>query len=550
MKIYPLLLISLIAATGFGAEAHVATGPAVTSSAERLGAVSFAVSCSPAVEARFSRGIALLHDVWYQEAQKQFEEIAKADPDCAMAHWGVAMSLFHQIWDRPDAATVAHGWRELQAARARPAKSARERGYIAALSGFYQPDQRDYQSRIEGYAAAMAKLYQDYPRDTDAGAFYALSLLAAQAPNDASVALNRKAMAVLSPLFLQYPDHPGVVHYIIHACDTPSLAPDGLAAAKHYGEIAASAPHAVHMPGHIFARLGMWQEDIDANVASVAASHAAEARKQSGAMDQFHSDDFLLYAYLQSGQDAKANAVLHDSAAAIAHFETASDMGEHYMTGMFPYYRTKLPIFFDLEMRDWNAAAALQAIPGAPPETQTLTFWGRTVAAGHLHQPRQARDNLSAYDELIEKIKKGRHAYFADSTGARIMRGEMLAWIAFAEGDSAGAVKQMQESADLQDQVGQGEVDIPAREMLADILLELKRPQEALAEYKKALMLSPNRFNGLFNAGMAAEAAGEKVQAQSYYAALLKLTDNGSRSTRTEFDHVKTVVSPARLAVK
>ena len=550
MKFYPLLLISLIATAAFATEKNAPPGRPVTSAAEQLGTVSFSVSCAPAVEARFTRGVALLHDFWYQEARRQFEEIAKADPSCAMAHWGVAMSLFHQIWDRPDDATVAHGWREMQAAQARPAKTAREREYVAALSGFYKPDQRNYQSRIEGYAAAMAKLYQDYPGDTDAGAFYALSLLAAQPPNEASVTLNQKAMAVLSPLFVKYPDHPGVVHYIIHACDTPSLAPDGLAAAKHYGEIAASAPHAVHMPGHIFARLGMWQEDIDSNVGSVAASHAAEARKQSGAMDQFHSDDFLLYAYLQSGQDAKAKAVLHDSAAAIAHFESMSDMGEHYMVGMFPYYRTKLPIFFDLEMRDWEAAAVIEAIAGAPPETQTLTFWARTVAAGHLHQPRQARENLVAYDALIEKIKLGRHAYFADSTGASITRGEMLAWIAFAEGNSADAVKLMQESADLQDKVGQGEVDIPAREMLADILLELKRPQEALAEYKKALILSPNRFNGLFNAGMAAEAAGDKVQAQAYYATLLKLTDNGSQSTRPEFVHAKAAVSAARVAVK
>jgi tetratricopeptide (TPR) repeat protein len=550
MKIYPLLLISLLGPTGFAAE-NAATSQTTASSAERLGTVSFSVSCaSSSAKPQFTRGIALLHDFWYQEARQQFEEIAKADPNCAMAHWGVAMSLFHQIWDRPDDATVAHGWREMQAAQAHPAKTAREREYVAALSGFYQPDQRNYQSRIEGYAAAMAKLYQKYPGDTDAGAFYALSLLAAQRPNEASVTLNQKAMAVLSPLFVKYPDHPGVVHYIIHACDTPSLAPDGLAAAKHYGEIAASAPHAVHMPGHIFARLGMWREDIDSNVGSVAASHAAEARKQSGAMDQLHSDDFLLYAYLQSGQDAKAKAVLHDSAAAIARFESMSDMGEHYMVGMFPYYRTKLPIFFDLEMRDWKAAAAIETIAGAPPETQTLTFWARTVATGHLHQPRQARDNLVAYDALIEKIKQGRHAYFADSTGARITRGEMLAWIAFAEGNPADAVKQMQESADLQDKVGQGEVDIPSREMLADILLELKRPQEALVEYKKALILSPNRFNGLFNAGMAAEAAGDKVQAQAYYATLLKLTENGAQSTRSEFDHVKTIVPSARLAVK
>jgi tetratricopeptide (TPR) repeat protein len=524
--------------------------PAAQDSTERLGTVSFAVTCAPAVHKAFIRGVALLHDFWYQEAQRQFAEIANTDPSCAMAHWGVAMSLYHQIWDRPDAATVANGWQQMQAALARPAKTARERGYVAALSGFYEPGARDYQARVEAYAAAMGKLYQDYPKDTDAGAFYALALLASQAPNDDSLTLNRKAMAVLTPLFAQYPDHPGVVHYIIHACDTPALAQDGLAAARHYGEIAASAPHAVHMPGHIFARLGMWQADIDANVASVAASHAAESRKQSGAMDQFHSDDFLVYAYLQSGQEARAKAVLDDSAAAIAHFETMSDMGDHYMTGMFPYYRTKLPIFYNLELRDWKTAAALQAVAGAPPESQTLTYWARTVAAGHLHQAQQAQADLSDYDALMAKIKQGRHAYFADSTGARIQRGEMLAWIAFAENTPADALERMGEAADLQDKVGQGEVDIPAREMLADILLELGRPQDALAEYKKALALSPNRFNGLFNAGKAAEEVGDAPQAQRYYATLLKITDNGSQSARPEFDHVRRVVSSAKLAVK
>ncbi len=538
MKTLSLWLIYLLALPG-----------AAFAATEQLGVVSFPVSCTPAVHANFVRGVALLHDFWYQEAERQFEDIAKSDPHCAMAHWGVAMSIYHQIWDRPDDARLAHGWREMQAARAHRAKGAREREYVAALSEFYRPG-RDYQARVEAYAAAMGTLYSHYPADTDAGAFYALALLASQAPDDDSLTLHHKAMAVLTPLFAKYPDHPGVVHYIIHACDTPSLAQDGLAAAKHYGEIASSAPHAVHMPGHIFARLGMWQADIESNVGSVAASHAAEQRKQSGAMDQFHSDDFLVYAYLQSGQEARAKAVLDESAAAIAHFETMSDMGEHYMTGMFPYYRTKLPIFYHLELRDWKTAATLPAVAGAPPESQTLTYWARTVAAGHMHDAQQARANLADYDVLMAQIKKGRHAYFADSTGSRIERGEMLAWIAFAEGNSAEALKHMREAADLQDKVGQGEVDIPAREMLADILLDLGRPQEALAEYQKALTLSPNRFNGLFNAGRAAEAAGDPAKAQSYYAKLLQLTDNGAQSTRPEFDHVKSVVASAKLAVK
>jgi tetratricopeptide (TPR) repeat protein len=510
-----------------------------TPAGEQLGKVSFSVSCSPSVRAPFNRGAALLHDFWYDEARPQFERIAKSDPGCAMAHWGIAMSLYHQIWDRPDEQTMARGWKEMQAARVHPAKTAREREYVAALSGFFAPDKRDYRARVEAYSAAMAALYKHYPHDIDAGTFYALSLLAAEAPDDTSLAQEHKAMAVLNPLFATYPDHPGVVHYIIHACDTPSLAPDGLAAAKHYGEIAASAPHAVHMPGHIFARLGLWQADIDANRAAVAASQAADARHRSGAMDQFHSDDFLLYAYLQSGNDAGAKAVLADAVAALDHFEAMPNMADHYMTGMFPYYRTEMPIFFDLEMRNWKSASALEPIAGAPPEAQTLTYWARTIAAGHLHQAEQARADLVEYDSLEEQVKKGRHAYFADSTGARIARGEILAWTAFAEGNSTDALKHMRESADLQDKVGQGEVDIPAREMLADMLLELGQPREALVEYKQALILSPNRFNGLYNAGRAAEAVGDTVQAKSYFAALLESTDKGSRSARPEFDHVR-----------
>jgi tetratricopeptide (TPR) repeat protein len=510
-----------------------------TPAGEQLGKVSFSVSCSPSVRAPFNRGAALLHDFWYDEARPQFERIAKSDPGCAMAHWGIAMSLYHQIWDRPDEQTMARGWKEIQAARVHPAKTAREREYVAALSGFFAPDKRDYRARVEGYSAAMAALYKHYPHDIDAGTFYALSLLAAEAPDDTSLAQEHKAMAVLNPLFATYPDHPGVVHYIIHACDTPSLAPDGLAAAKHYGEIAASAPHAVHMPGHIFARLGLWQADIDANRAAVAASQAADARHRSGAMDQFHSDDFLLYAYLQSGNDAGAKAVLADAVAALDHFEAMPNMADHYMTGMFPYYRTEMPIFFDLEMRNWKSASALEPIAGAPPEAQTLTYWARTIAAGHLHQAEQARADLVEYDSLEEQVKKGRHAYFADSTGARIARGEILAWTAFAEGNSTDALKHMRESADLQDKVGQAEVDIPAREMLADMLLELGQPREALVEYKQALILSPNRFNGLYNAGRAAEAVGDTVQAKSYFAALLESTDKGSRSARPEFDHVR-----------
>ena len=516
---------------------------------ERLGTVSFPVSCSASAQTSFNRGVALLHDFWYEEARPQFERILKSDPGCSMAHWGIAMSIFHQIWDRPDEAAMATGWRQLEAAKARPAKTALERAYIAALADFYRPGAKDYQARIDAYSASMGKLYAAHPDDVDAGAFYALSLLAATAPTDTSLKQERKAMTVLTPLWAKYPDHPGVVHYIIHAGDNPPLAPEALVAARAYGKVAPSGPHAVHMPGHIFARLGLWEDDIAANTASVEASRAAETRHESGWMDQFHSDDFLVYAYLQSGQEAKARAVAADAIAAIAHYEAMPDMApDHYMRGMFPYYRVKLPIFVDLETRDWAKALVLEPIKGAPPETQTQVYWARTVAAGHLHRPAEAREDLAAYDALIDELRKGRHAYYAEGTGTKIQRGEILAWSAFADGKTEEALKDMRESADLQDKVGQGEVDIPAREMLADMLLEAKRPKEALVEYSQALRLSPNRFNGLYGAGQSAEAAGDPIAARRYYAALLKSTNHGAGSTRPEIAHVKAFVSTAPVA--
>ncbi|MBV8495558.1 MAG: hypothetical protein JO361_02115 [Gammaproteobacteria bacterium] len=515
--------------------------------AERLGTVSFAVSCAPAVQASFDRGVALLHDFWYEEARPQFARILKSDPGCAMAHWGLAMSEFHQIWDRPDEGTMARAWREMDAARKQHAGSARERAYIDALAGFFRPGAGGYQTRIDAYSAAMGRLYAAHPEDVDAGAFYALALLAAEKPADTSLQQEHKAMAVLTPLWAKHPDHPGLVHYIIHACDNPPLAAEGLVAARAYGKVAPSAPHAVHMPGHIFSRLGLWQEDIAANTGSVQASQAAEARHESGWMDQFHSDDFLVYAYLQSGQEDKARSVVAAADAAISHYAAMPDMTpDHYMSGMFPYYRVKLPMFVDLETRDWTRTLELKAIPGAPADTQRQVYWGRAIAAGHLHRAAEARQDLAAYDSLTVEMRKGPHAYYAESVGAKIARGELLAWTAFADGKVPEALAHMRESADLQDRVGQGEVDIPAREMLGDMLLEANQPQAALVEYRKALELSPNRFNGLYNAGRAAEAAGDAAAARGYFATLLSATE-GAHSTRPELAHARAFASAASV---
>jgi tetratricopeptide (TPR) repeat protein len=258
----------------------------------------------------------------------------------------------------------------------------------------------------------------------------------------------------------------------------------------------------------------------------------------------------LVYAYLQSGQEAKARAVVDDANAAIAHYQTMPGMApDHYMAGMFPYYRAKLPIFIDLETRDWTGALAIGTVAGAPPETQTQVYWARAIAAGHLRRPADARQASAGYDALIEELRKGPHPYYAEGNGPKIRRGEIAAWSAFADGNTNEALEDMRASADLQDKVGQGEVDIPAREMLADMLLETKRPKEALAEYARALELSPNRFNGLYDAGQAAESAGDRTEARRFYTLLLESTGGGAGSIRPEITHAKAFVSAPVAAV-
>ncbi len=517
-------------------------------STERLGVVSFPVSCAASQQAAINRGVALVHDFWYEESQRQFEQILKADPACAMAHWGIAMSLYHQIWNRPSAAGMTEGWSELQ--KATGAKTAREKDYIAGLSVFYKPGPLKYQQRVDLYSAAMRALHEHYPDDVDATAFYALSLLADVTPGDTSLTNEHKAVALLTPLFAKYPDHPGVAHYIIHACDNPSMAQEGLRAAQRYGIIAPSGAHAAHMGGHIFARLGMWHEDIDANLAAVADAKKAAEDNRGGGFDQLHPDDFLLYAYLQSGQDAAAKAILADTAAQLNHMAAMPNMIPDGMETMVPAYRIEFPVFYALERRDWKTAAAMPPVAGAPADVQLMTYWARAVADGHLKNAAAARADLAKYESLIEEVKKGPRAYVVDGTGPQIEAGAVRAWAAYAQGDREKALGLMRQTADLQDKVGQGEVDIPVREMLADMLLDSDRPKDALIEYARELRLSPNRFNGLYNAGKAAEAAGDNTKARLYYATLLKVTDNGIHSTRPEITHAKAFVGTGAAAGK
>ena len=505
---------------------------------EKLGSVSFPISCAPDSQKPFERGIALMHSFGYEEAEAQFVEIVQKDPACAMAHWGVAMSLFHQIWERPAEPSLKRGWSEMEKAQKLGAKTEREQGYIAALSDFYRDyGTRDHMRRVTSYSEAMGKLYQQYPNDSEAGAFYGLSLLAAEPPSDKSHAARKKAVAVLNPLFLRQPDHPGLAHYIIHACDTPDMAPLGLDAARRYAAIASSSAHAVHMPSHIFARLGLWQEDIDANLKSVALAHPSGEMYMHG--HELHAMHFLIYAYLQTGQDDAAKRVLDDSKQIIA---SAPKTGDD--NGMLEYYGfapAHFPALYALEMHHWADIASLEPAAGATPDLQSITYWARTIGAAQQGQVEATRRNAERFDAAEEATRKSKYAYTLD--GPDFPRGEVHAWLAFAEKKNDDALRQMREVADLQDKLGKREVDIPAREMLADMLLTLNRPTEALAEYESALKTDPNRFNGLAGAARAAEMAHQAEKANTYYAQLLKNCNDGKNSERPELARARTMVS-------
>ena len=500
---------------------------------EKLGTVSFPTSCASAVQKPFERGVALLHSFWYDEAGKQFQQVADQDPQCAIAYWGEAMSLFHQLWSRPEESDLKEGWDLIRKGQAIGAKTQRERDYIDALAFFYRDyDKLDHGQRCMAYSQAMEKVHHSDPNDNQAAVFYALSLLT-WAP-DANTALDnaKKAIAILNPLFAADPNDPGVAHYLIHAADDPRLAQLGLPAARRYAQIAPASPHALHMPSHIFARVGLWQEDIQSNLATIAATQRPSAI-HFGAEHQVHSIEFLEYAYLQIGEDGKAETIANGLGNVR---EQDLDKG---LDGYLNQKRAYFPAMYALERHQWKEAVTLQPPPGAEPENQQITYWARAIGAGHLRDAAAAQDAVNQFDAMLHATRKGKHPYRADRMGTN--HDEAHAWLAFAQGRNDDALKLLRTVADKQDAEGKGEVELPAREMLADMLLEMGRPQEALAEYEKSMKTDPNRFNGLAGAGRAAELAHQPENARTYYAQLLKNCNNGAHSDRVELVHARSL---------
>jgi tetratricopeptide (TPR) repeat protein len=494
-----------------------------------LGSVSFRTSCKPQVKEQFNLAVALLHSFWLDEAERTFKAVAIRDPKCAMAQWGIAMTNFNQVNGGPTPAGVVAANQALAKADAEHEKDPREAAYIHALHSFFDGyAEKDFQSYAARYAEAMQKLAAPYPEDLEAQVFYALALINSEPRDDVALANKKKAVAILLPLLRAHPNHPGIAHYIIHACDNPGMAQEGIEAAVRYAAIAPAAPHALHMPSHIFMRLGLWQDDIRSNLASKAASE--DPAVHVGAEARLHAMEFLEYAYLQSGQYSQAAAIVAE----------AKTVKESDVDPRFPHYYSIVealyPVLFAIETQDWATAANLK-LEGPNWFTQAQALLAHAVAAGHLHD---AEGGKAAGEALEASVAP--YPMLRAGSSVATLPDEIRAWARFAQGDLPEAMKLLQPVADRQDKLGEGGIEVPAREMLAAMLLLSGQFADALHQYQGVLASDPNRFNALLAAGQAAEQLGERDVAANYYRTLLENCAGANGNALETLRHARSVV--------
>lgn len=513
--------------------APVFASSVVSETDDKFGTVSFPTSCAATVQPQFDRAVALLHSFEFEEGRGNFEEVARRDPQCAMASWGVAMTYYHPLWARPTASDLAKGSAAVERAKSLQA-TPWEQAYIEAIAVFYRDhDQLDHRTRAMAYEKAMEKVHKQNPEDPEAEAFYALAVLSNADPTDKTYATQKKSGAILEPLFRQQPDHPGLAHYIIHSYDYPPLADRAVEAAHRYLEIAPSAPHATHMSSHIFTQLGMWEESIHANTLS--ASAARRRGPRTGAMAQarlaeLHALDYMVYAFLQRGQDEKAEGL-------VRHVNSMQNLD--WGNGVVAYAVAAIPVRYALERHRWREAALLPALREAEKavgnyETQTsiaLRRWARAIGAARSGQIEAAERELAKVEKIARQLQDDPDLWARHTT--QVLRLQAAAWLAFARGEEQQALQLMQSAAALEDKTDKSSISpgrvLPAREQLGDLLLELGRPREALRQYQASLEQATARFNSLYGAARAAEAAGEMEVARGFYEKLLKLAVLDSR---------------------
>jgi tetratricopeptide (TPR) repeat protein len=498
---------------------------------QRLGTVHFETSCNEVAQRRFDRAMRYQHSFWYRESRELFEEVLKADPDCGIAYWGIALSLQNNPHAPPPAGNLPLGLAAVEKGRAVGARTQRERDFINAMAAFYNDyDKVDHRTRVLAYLKAMEDVAQTYPNDDEAQILYAIELNVAAPPSDKTYAMQLKGAAILEPIFRRQPRHPGVAHYLIHLYDTPALAEKGLDAARRYAQIAPAAPHAQHMPSHIFTRVGYWKESISSNVESVRAAKASNE-----AHDQLHAMDYLVYAYLQTGQDGKAKAVIDE-------MRGVSGFTETFIAG--PYALAVSPARYALERGDWNAAAQLSIRPTPLANVEAITHFARALGAARSGAPEAAGPDIARLAELREQLRAAKDAYWAEQVD--IQWQVATAWLLYAEGKYEEALNAMSAAADAEDRTEKHPVTpgvpTPARELYGAMLLERGMAEQALAAFEATLKKEPNRLGATLGAASAANKMGDSAKARQHYAAAVALTENA--------DPVRPQIAQARASVE
>lgn len=506
-------------------------------STETLGRVTFGTSCNPVVQPQFNRAVALMHSFQFGSALQGFHSVLEADPTCGIADWGIALSS----WGNPFAGfkspvQMEQGLRAVEQGHALAPRTERERAYLDAVAHLYTGGVHfDQTKRVLAYEHSMAALSAAYPDDTEATIFYALALAAAADPSDKSYAKQLKAGALLEKLFLKYPDHPGLAHYIIHAYDEPALAPRAAEAARRYGEIAPSTPHALHMPSHTFTRVGSWQASIDTNTSSAAAARAAHQPA-----DVLHANDYMVYAYLQTAQDEAAKRLVDSSAQTFLTFDPAHATGAAPASAAY-FARAAIPARYCLERQTWADAAKLEILPSPFPYADAITYFTRGLGAAHLKDRPAVNAAIRSLAQIRDKLTQAKEDYWANQI--EIDRQKLVAMLGLIKGRKTEALTGIRRAVEMEDKTETASVTPgplkPAREMLGELLLQMNQPSEALTEFQASLKKEPNRFWSLYGAAKAAELTGDREKASLYFQQLLTVAQRADQPGRPELAEMR-----------
>jgi hypothetical protein len=501
---------------------------------QKLGKVHFETSCLPEAAAAFDRGMLYQHSFWYRASQREFNKALAADPGCGIAYWGIALSLLWNPHLAPPAKNLADGAAMIAKGKEVGARTERERDYINALSAMYADfDKVDHHTRVLNYLKAMEQLAAKYPDDDEAQIDYAIALNVAASPSDKTYANQLKGAAILEKIWVRQPDHPGIAHYLIHLYDTPALAQKGIEAARRYAKVAPDAPHALHMPSHIFTRVGYWQESIDSNTAS--ARSAAESKEPG---DQLHAMDYEVYALLQLGQDARAKAVVDEM------------MTVQVPNGAFlaaAYALAASPARYVVERADWKAASALEVRPSTLPYITAITWFAKGLGAARSGDTAQAQEAIAQLVALRDQLRDKKDGYWSEQVDIQVRI--VTAWTQLAAGHQDEAIKTMANAADAEDETEKHPVTpgqlTPARELYAAMLLQAGKPADALAAFEAVMHKEPNRLNATLGAAEAALATGDTAKAKQYFAAAAALASDPS-ANRPEIVKARAFLASAK----